>query len=360
MLEQFQIPAEFEVRVEADVMRATVHDVFRALGMSEEHARQSTDALIYADLHGIDTHGVSNMLRVYVDWFRDGTVNVDPHWRVLREAPATCTLDSDGAHGGVIGPHAMEMAIERARQYGVGAVNVHRGGHFGAAAYTAAMALEHDMIGVAMTAGGLMMTPTFGAESLVGLNPIGIAAPARNEAPFVFDASMSGVAGNKVRIAERLGRGTLPGWIAEPDGSPIMEERAIPEGFMHLPLGGTREVGSHKGYGLAVMIEILTSVLAGAGAGPDRRAGQALHFLAYRIDAFTDLEQFKDDMDTYLRRLREAKTAPGAERVYYAGLHAHETEKERRAEGIPYHREVIVWFKKITGELAIEDRLPAR
>ena len=358
MLEQFQIPAEFEVRVEADVMRATVHDIFRALGMSEEHARQSTDVLMYADLRGIDTHGVSNMLRVYVDWIRDGTVNVDAEWKVVAEAPATCTLDSGGAHGGVIGPHAMSLAIERARTYGVGAVNVYRGGHFGAAAYTAAMALEHDMIGVAMTAGGLMMTPTFGAESLIGLNPIGIAVPARNEAPFVFDASMSGVAGNKVRIAKRLGRGTLPGWIAEANGSPIMTEQAIPEAFMHLPLGGTREVGSHKGYGLASMIEILTTVLAGAGAGPDRRAGQAHHFLAYRIDAFTDLEQFKDDMDVYLRRLREAKTAPGAERVYYAGLHAHETEIERREQGIPYHREVIEWFKTITAELNVENRLP--
>lgn len=358
MLEQFKMPADEEVRVNADTMRATVHDIFVALGMPEDHARQSTDVLMYADIRGIDTHGVSNMLRVYVDWLRDGTINTAPNWRIVAEAPATCTLDSDGAHGGVIGPHAMRLAIDKAKQYGIGAVNVYRGGHFGAAAYTAAMALEHDMIGISMTAGGLMMTPTFGAEKLVGLNPIGIAVPARNEAPFIFDASMSGVAGNKVRIAQRLERGTLPAWIAESNGAPIMKESPIPEEFMHLPLGGTREIGSHKGYGLAVMIEMLTSVLAGAGAGPDRRAGQAHHFLAYRIDAFTELEQFKDDVDTYLRKLREAPTAPGAERVYYAGLQGHEIALERERNGIPYHREVISWFDTVLAELGLGNRFP--
>ena len=359
MLEQFQIPPEDEVRVTPDTMRATVEDVFRALGMPEDHARQSADVLLYADVRGIDTHGVSNMLRLYVDWVREGRINMNPRWRVTSESTAACTLDSDGAHGGVIGPEAMRMATARAREHGVGVVNVYNGGHFGAAAYTAAMALEHDMIGISMTAGGLMMTPTFGAEALIGLNPIGVAVPARNEAPFVFDASMSGVAGNKIGIARRLGRGTLPAWIAQSDGSPIMEARDIPESFLHLPLGGTREIGSHKGFGLALTIEILSSVLSGAGGGPDRRVEQSHQYIAYRIDAFTDLEKFKDDMDVYLRRIREAKCAPNAERVLYPGLNAHEVEIRRRADGIPYHVEVIEWFKAITKELGIEDRLPA-
>lgn len=357
MLEQFQIPPEDQVRVPQENMRATVEDVFRALGMPQAHAERSADVLLYADLRGIDTHGVSNMLRVYVDWVREGMINLEPNWRVTRDSTAACTIDSDGAHGGVIGPHAMSVAIEKAAAHGIGAVNVYNGGHYGAAAYTAAMALEHDMIGLSMTAGGLAMTPTYGAESLVGLNPIGIAVPARDEAPFVFDACMSGVAGNKVRIAQRLGRGVLPAWIAAADGTPIMQEDDIPEGFMHLPLGGTREIGSHKGFGLAVMIEVLTSVLSGAGAGPDRKVPQSHHFIAYRIDAFTELDAFKNDMDVYLRRLREAKTAPNAKRVHYAGLVAHETEVERRRNGIPYHREVIAWFKEIIAELGIEDRL---
>jgi len=358
MLEQFRLPAEDAVRVPPDLMRATVEDVFQAMGLSGGDAARSADVLLYADLRGCDTHGVSNMLRIYLDWFSDGTIDPHGQWRVTREAAAACTVDAARVHGGVVGPAAMDMAIERARDFGVGAVNVYDGGHFGAAAYTAAMALEHDMIGVSMCTGGMAMTPTFGAEALVGLNPLAVAAPSRDEPPFVFDASMSAVAGNKVRIAARLGRGTLPGWIARADGEPLMEACPIPEGFLHLPLGGTREIGSHKGFGLAMMIEVLSSLLCGAGAGQARRARQCHHFLAYRVDAFTDLQLFKDDMDAYLVSLRTATTAPGAERVVYPGLNAHETEADRRVNGIPYHREVIDWFARTLRTMGIENRLP--
>ena len=358
MLEQFQIPAGVEVRVPEADMRATVEAVFMHFGMSAEHARQSTDVLMYADLRGYDTHGVSNMLRVYVDFFNTGKINPTPAWKVIRERKATATIDSDSAHGGVVTPEAMRMAIEKARDCGVGVVNVYNGGHYGAAAYTAAMALEHDMIGVSMTVGGLEMTPTFGAGKMIGLNPIAIAVPANKEVPFVFDASMSGVAGNKIRIANRLGRGTLPAWISQADGTPIMDEEPIPEGFMHLPLGGTREIGSHKGYGLAMMIEVLCSALSGAAAGPDRRARQSQQLIAYDIDAFTDLAVFKSDMDTYLSKLRNVTPAPGHERVMYPGLNAHEIELERRKNGIPYHPEVLEWFATICGEKGIASSLP--
>ena len=357
MLEQFHVPAEIEVRVPPDAMRATVEDIFRKLGMPDEHAVQSADVLLYADIRGIESHGVSNMLRVYVDGFRNGRINPNPQWKIVREAAAVCTIDSDGGHGGFIGPEAMRIAIERAEQYGIGSVTVANGGHFGAAAYHAAMALERDMIGVAMTAGGVTVAPTYGAERMVGLNPLAIAAPTRDEPPFIFDASMSSVAGNKIRLAQRLGRNALPGWIAEPDGTPIMDDREIPEGFLMLPLGGTREIGSHKGYGLSVMIEILTSILSGAGGGPLRRGGQAHHFVAYKIDAFADVDTFKDDMDAYMRALRESKPAPGEERVLYAGLAEHEEEIERYERGIPYHPEVIEWFRGITAELDVPYRL---
>jgi LDH2 family malate/lactate/ureidoglycolate dehydrogenase len=358
VLDQFKMAVEDEVRIPEALMRATVEDVFRGIGLSDADARQSADVLLYADLRGCDTHGVSNMLRIYVGWVKDGTMDPSGQWRVARDAPAACTIESDRVHGGVVGPAAMAMAIGKAKECGVGAVNVFNGGHYGAAAYTAAMALEHDMIGVSMCTGGMAMTPTYAAEAHVGLNPIAVAAPSGREPPFIFDASMSAVAGNKVRIAQRLGRGVLPAWIAAPDGTPIMENAPIPDGFMHIPLGGTREIGSHKGFGLAMMVEVLTSMLSGAAAGQSRRARQCHHFLAYRVDAFTDLAEFKNDMDDYLKRLRTAKTAPGADRVMYPGLNAHETELERREKGIPYHREVLEWFAGILPELGIENRLP--
>ena len=251
----------------------------------------------------------------------------------------------------------MTEAIERAEKYGIGSVSVTNARHFGAAGYHAAMALEHDMIGIAMTTGGVTVVPTHGAERMVGLNQIAIAAPTRNEPPFIFDASMSSVAGNKITLAKRLGVETMPGWISEADGTPIMNESAIPDDYMILPLGGTREVGSHKGYSLAVMIEILTGVLSGGAAGPHRRRGVSHHFIAYKIDAFTDIDGFKDDLDQYMKTLTESKPAPGHDKVTYAGLPEHEEEKERMEIGIPYHPEVIEWFKSISAELQLPSRL---
>lgn len=358
MLEQFETPEGVAVRVDEAQMRRAVEGVFRGMGFGEADAVRSADVLLYADLRGYDTHGVSNMLRIYVQWAASGQIDVNGTPVVLRERKATCTLDARRTHGGVVGPQAMDLAIERAKDVGVGVVNVLDGGHYGAAAYTAAMALEHGMIGVSMTVGGLRMVPTHGAEELVGLNPIAIAVPARDEAPFIFDASMSAVAGNKIRFANRLGRGTLPGWITSAEGAPIMDEAPIPEGFMHLPLGGTRAIGSHKGYGLAMMVEVLAGTLSGAAAGPDRRARQSQQFICYDIDAFTDPDIFVDDMDRYLKRLRTARPEPGASRVLYPGLNAAEVERDRRANGIPYHPEVLEWFATTFREMDLANPLP--
>ncbi|MCH8311149.1 MAG: Ldh family oxidoreductase, partial [Chloroflexi bacterium] len=340
-----------------DNMRATVEDIFRKMRMPDEDAVQAADVLMYADIRGVESHGVSNMMRAYVSGFQEGRINPTPEWKIVRQAAAVCTIDGDRGHGLVIGPAAMKVAIERAEMYGIGSVSVTNGAHFGAAGYHAKMALEHDMIGIAMTTGGVTVVPTNGAERLVGLNPIAIAAPTREEPPFIFDASMSSVAGNKITLAKRLGVNILPGWIAESDGTPIMDERPIPDEYMILPLGGTREIGSHKGYSLAVMIEVLCGVLSGGGAGPHRRGGASHHFLAYKIDAFTDVDGFKDDLDAYMKTLRESTPAPGHDHVTYAGLPEHEEEIERLRHGIPYHPEVIEWFRGITAEFELPNRL---
>ncbi len=357
MLEQFHVPADIAIHVPQENMRATVEDIFRKMRMPEDDATQAADVLMYADIRGVESHGVSNMMRAYVSGFQEGRINPTPDWKIIREAAAVCTIDSDRGHGLVIGPAAMNIAIERAEKYGIGSVSCTNGAHFGAAGYHARMALEHDMIGIAMTTGGVSVVPTNGSERMVGLNPIAIAAPTRNEPPFIFDASMSSVAGNKITLARRLGVDVLPGWVAESDGSPVMDERPVPDDFKMLPLGGTRELGSHKGYSLAVMVEVLSGVLSGGAAGPDRRGGASHHFIAYKIDAFTDVDLFKDDMDVYMKALQESAPAPGHDRVVYAGLPEHEEEIERLADGIPYHPEVIEWFQSISAELELPDRL---
>ena len=357
MLKQFRIDDDIAVRVESAVMRRTVGDIFGKFGMPEEDVRRAVDCLLYADDRGIDSHGVSNMMAYYVAGFRDGSINPAPKMTLTRDYPAAAVVDSDGGLGLTIGPQAMEIAIEKARHCGVGTVLATKGAHFGAAAYHAQLALAHDMIGMAMTIGGLLVAPTFGAEARVGLNPIAIAAPAGDEAPFIFDASMSSLAGNKIRLAQRLGTNVLPGWVAEADGTPVMDERPAPEDFLMLPLGATREIGSHKGYGLAASIDILCGVLSGAGPALHRSNGTGHHFTAYNISAFRDLDEYRTEMDAYLRGLRETKTAPGHERVFYAGLEEHEEEIDRRERGIPYHPEVIDWFRQTTAELGLPDHL---
>ncbi len=355
MLKQFAVPEEIAVRIPSDVMRGAVHEIFMALGMPEDDAQRSTDTLLYADLRGIDSHGVSNMLRAYVAGVRSGDINPTPNWTLERDAPAAATIDCDRGLGLTVGPQAMEIAIEKARTCGVATVVCNNGRHFGAAAYHAQMALAHDMIGLSMTVGGLLVAPTHGAQAMVGLNPLSIAAPAAEEAPFIFDASMSSVAGNKIRLAQRLGEDLLPGWVAAADGTPMMESAPTPDEFLMLPLGGTREIGSHKGYSLAASIDILSGIMAGAGSALHRFKGVGHHFTVFNIAAFTDVDEFKSNMDQYLKSLRETPTAPGHERVLYAGLEEHEQEIERAERGIPYHPEVIDWFRSAFSDLGLRD-----
>src|SRR5262249_5948142 len=217
----------------------------------------------------------------------------------------------------------MRLAMDKARRVGVGVVTVVNSGHFGAIGHYAMQAALNDMVGVCFTGAGLSVVPTFATKPMLGTNPIALAAPARHEAPMLFDAATSAIAGNKIRLAIRLGSPLLPGWVTDKDGHPIMEEKPVfdRDEYHQAPLGGTREQGSHKGYGFALMAEVLSTVLAGAlptmllpGSGSKN------HFAAYNIEAFTDLQRFKDTMDAMLRTLRTATPAQGQERVLYPGL----------------------------------------
>ncbi len=357
MFDHFHVSDDIAIRIQADDMRATVEAMFHHLGVPEADATRSVDALLYADLNGIDTHGVSNMMRVYVAGMQKGTINPAPVMKIVKEAPAVATVDSDRGLGITIGQQAMELAMDKAEQCGMGSVAVNNGRHFGAAGYHAQLALKRNMIGMAMTQGGVYMPPTFGATTMIGVNPIAFAAPTRDEAPFIYDASTSSVAANKIVLAQRLGINIPGGWIAKLDGTPVMEEGPAPKEFRMLPVGGTREIGSHKAYSQAVFADILCGLLSGGGPGFTDLQSSCHHFIAYRIDAFTDLESFKDDMDLYMKTLRECEPVKGEERVLYAGLPEYETYQDRSVNGIPYHPEVIDWYKKKTAELGVEHHL---
>ena len=356
ILDRFKVPVKDQVHVSEAALRRTVAQIFEALGVSPEDAAEGADTLTMTDLRGVETHGVSNMLRIYVRDYRAGKLEPRPGWRIMRESPGTAVIDAERRLGIMVGPKAMRLAVDKARQVGVGVVAVHNSGHFGAIGHYAMQAALGDMVGVCFTGAGLSMVPTFAAKPLLGTNPIALAAPARHEAPMLFDAATSAIAGNKIRLAIRLGSPLLPGWVTDKDGRPVMEEKPVfnRDEYHQAPLGGTREQGSHKGYGFALMAEVLSTVLS--GALPTMLApgsGSKTHFAAYNIEAFTDLEQFKDTMDEMLRTLRTATPVEGQERVLYPGLSEHEETEARRAGGIPLHKEVIQWFGEVTRELGI-------
>ena len=256
MLERFKVPEQDRVYVAVERIRAVTEGILQHSGVPAEEAASSADVLIKNDLRGVESHGVSNGLRRYVAEYSAKTLNATPDFKIERETKTTMTVDADGALGIHVGPWAMQQAIDKAKEFGMAAVAVKNSGHLAGCGYYAMMAAEQGMIGHCMTAGGANQTvPTFGSKPVMGTNPIAWAAPARNMPPFLFDVATTQVANNKIGLARRIGANIEPGWVTDLDGEPILEEVPPPDtgDYYLLHIGGTRENGSHKGYGLALM-----------------------------------------------------------------------------------------------------------
>lgn len=351
MVESFHIREEDAVRVFEAPLREATAGLFRHAGLSDEDAALAADVVVAADRRGVDSHGVSNMLKIYLDRYAEGSQNPRPRWKIVRERAATANVDADKGLGIVMAPKAMDIAIEKARQTGIGVVTLFNAGHIGMAAYHAMLTLPHDMVGICMTATNPQVLPTFGREPRLGTNPVAVAAPAKDEPPFVFDMATSVVPINKLRNAKRMGSTLPPGMIAGADGVPIMVPVPVPDDYWVLPLGSTRDLGSHKGYGLAMVVDILCSVMAGADYGARAGYNHYRNFLAaFHVDAFTDVDGFKQEMDDFLREMKATPPAPGHDRVLVAGQPEWEMEQERRERGIPLHREVVDWLRSICAE----------
>lgn len=322
--------------------------VLLKMGHSEQHAETATTVLLSADLRGVDSHGVAR-LSGYVRLWEADRINVRPNVRVIHETPSTAVIDADGALGLVSAPEAMQTAITKARVAGTGWVSVSNSNHFGIAGFHAMMALEEDMIGIAMTNASPLVAPTFSLERLLGTNPIAVAIPADKEPPFVADFATTTAANGKLEILQRKGEDAPLGWIQDNLGNTTSNSHALKDGGALLPLGGDREHGSHKGYCLGAVVDIFSAVLSGANYGPwvppfvsflplpPDPVGKGIgHFFgAMRTDAFRPAEEFKKDMDNWIKRFRSAKPIAGQERVYIPGDPEREIEVSRIKEGIP-------------------------
>ncbi|MCS7017682.1 MAG: Ldh family oxidoreductase [Cytophagales bacterium] len=324
------------------------YQVFLAMGCPEADATTAAESLLIADLRGVDSHGVAR-LAGYVRLWEAGRINPKPNIRVVHQTPSTATLDGDAGLGLVVAPRAMQHAIQKAQQVGTGWVSVCNSNHFGIAGHHAMQALAQDMIGIAMTNASPLVAPTFSVERLLGTNPIAVAIPAHKQPPFVADFATTTAANGKLEILQRQNADAPLGWVQDQHGKPTSNAHALKHGGALLPLGSDREHGSHKGYCLGAIVDILSAVLSGAGYGPwappfvsflplpANPVGKGLgHFLgAMRIDAFRPAEEFKQHMDNWIQRFRNAQPAEGYERILIPGDPERAAEAERRQRGIP-------------------------
>ena len=340
--------------------------VFEAIGCPPEHAELATKVLVNADVRGVDSHGVAR-LSGYVRLKEAGRINPQPDIRINYETPSTAVVDGDAGLGLVVAPFAMEVAIRKAVNCGTGWVSVKNSNHFGIAGYHAMMALQHDMIGMAMTNASALVAPTFGAERMLGTNPIAVAIPAGEQPPFVADFATTTASNGKLEILQRKGDATPAGWVQDQDGGPTTDAHILKQGGAMLPLGSDRTHGSHKGYALGSIVDIFSAVLSGASYGPwappfpayvampENMPGQGLgHFFgAMRVDAFRPAEEFKQHMDHWIGRFRETKPADEGQKVLIPGDPERETEQLRMKEGIPVHASVVKDLQELGDKLGI-------
>jgi len=354
--------------VPIEALREFSNRVFRHFGCPREDAEQASDVLACADLRGIDSHGIAR-LHSYFELLSDGRINPKPKVEIVRSTLSTATVDGDNGLGLVVGAKANVIAMDLAENAGTGWVSVRNTNHFGIAGYYVLRALDRGLIGWAMTNSTKLVAPLWGAERMLGTNPIAIGFPGKKEPPIVIDMATSAVAYGKVEMARRTGASIPSGWAINSDGVVTAKPEDMIEGGSLLPLGSDREHGGHKGYCLAVMVDILSCVLSGANWGPfappfalrqeieipTRSVGKGIgHFFGVmRIDGFIDPDAFKAQVDEYIRVFRATKPASGTNGTIIPGDPERQAERVRRDKGVPLVPAVIEELRDISSKTGI-------
>lgn len=335
-------------------------NIFLKIGCNKKDATIAANSLLIADLRGVDSHGVAR-LSGYVRLWEAKRINATPHIKIIHETPSTGVVDGDAGLGLVVAPFAMQVAIDKAKKVGTGWVSVQNSNHFGIAGSHAMMALQHDMIGIAMTNASALVAPTFSMERLLGTNPIAVAIPSGNKQPFVADFATTTAANGKLEMLQRENKKAPNGWVQTKTGEPSTDANELKKGGALLPLGGDKEHGSHKGYALGSIVDIFSAVLSGANYGPwvppfpayvpmpQNMPGKGIgHFFgAMRIDAFRPKEEFKLNMDHWIKTFSFSKTIAGKNKVIIPGEPEREFETERMKNGILLLESVVEDLKNV-------------
>lgn len=358
------------INAPVEPLKAFMRDVFKGLGVPEKDAGICTDILIASDLRGIDSHGVGR-LKMYYDRIKEGIQKPVTDFQVLKETETTALVDGGHGMGHVVAYRSMQMAIEKAKKFGMGSVAVRNSTHYGIAGYYPMMAIEEGMLGLTTTNARPSIAPTYGTEPMLGTNPLTFGAPTDEAFPFVIDCATSISQRGKIEYLDRAEEPTPEGWAIDKEGKPHTETKQLLKDLVTgdaalLPLGGAGELlGGHKGFGWAVMVEILSAALQDGAflkglTGFDSEGNRAPYslghfFLAINIESFLPLERFKKIAGEIMRSLRESQKAVGHNRIYTAGEKEYESEQKRLKEGIPVNSNLQKNMKIMQEELGLGD-----
>jgi L-2-hydroxycarboxylate dehydrogenase (NAD+) len=358
-----------ETKVPVPVLERFMQDVFQGLGVPTADATICAQVLIAADVRGIESHGISR-LKYYYDRIAAGVQQVHTRLEIVKESETTVLIDGHHGMGHVIAHHAMQMAIEKARHYGLGAVAVRNSTHFGIAGYYSLMAASEGMIGLTVTNARPSIAPTLGVEPMLGTNPIAFAAPSDLPFPFSYDGATSIIQRGKLEVYARTAKSLAEGWVIDSEGKPVTDSREALKGLDKgknalLPLGGAgEEHAGYKGYDLATMVEILSASLSGGpflkgllGFAEDgsRRPYMLGHFfLAINIEHFLPLAVSRAITTAIVQQLQQSAKMSGEERIYVAGEKEYEMEQRRRREGVPLNEALKKELRFMRDALQIE------
>lgn len=358
------------IYVPVPALTAFMVDTLSAMGLPPDDARITADVLITADLWGVKSHGVAH-LKMYYDRILQGLQLPASCPEVIKETETTAVIDGNNGMGMVLGHHAMQMAIEKARTYGLGAVAVRNSSHYGVAGYYTLQAVEAGMVGISFTNAHPSIAPTFGVQPMLGTNPIAVAAPTDEPFPFMFDAATSITPRGRIEVLARSGKPIPEGWVIQQDGTPATNSETLIADLANetaalLPLGGMGELmAGYKGYGLATVVEIFSAAfqdgtyLSGLVDFDAEGKAQFLRighfFMAIDVEHFVPLPVFKRVAGGITRELRASRRAPSEPRIYTAGEKEHESSQRVRHDGVlipPKVQDDLRWLASVLGVAA--------
>ncbi|UCC19879.1 MAG: Ldh family oxidoreductase [Promethearchaeota archaeon] len=356
------------VYIDADTLESFMRAVFIGLGVPKEDAKIIADVLITSDLRGIESHGIQRC-KMYYDRIKEGLYEAKTKIDIIKDGPTTALLDGNCGMGHVIAYKAMNLAIEKAKKYGLGAVAVRNSTHFGIAGYYSLMAIKEGMIGITATNARPSIPPTFGCEPMLGTNPLTVGAPTDEEFPFLIDCATSIIQRGKVEVNARINKPLPENTVIDDKGDIMTDPNKVLDKMLErkaalLPLGGKGEdTAGYKGYGYATVVELLSAALQegiylrdtlGIVENEQKRLKVGHFFLAINTKSFVGLDSFKKTAGKIMRDLRGSRQIPGTDKIYTAGEKEYITENKVKIKGIPLNKSLQDDIKIMQKELGLD------